>query len=219
MRKIIRVGVKDGQEIFINNAKRGADCGCACLGCGQPLIARQGEERIWHFAHVLKTDCDYGETENHYNSKEILARHISILIEENTWFQYDTCLKEYKIGNMRVDALLINSSTNEKLVVEIVNRHELSDEKIELLNALGYRVLEINLSEYVDDLPEEELTQIVIFETDDKTVFNPDNYYEAIDNYTAGSNESTSGRAMAGLLAVFLVFIFFIGFIGFRKSR
>jgi hypothetical protein len=134
-------------------------------------------------------------------------------VDENNWFQYDKCIKEYKIGTMRVDALLINSKTNEQLVVEVVNHHKLEDDKIERLNALGYKVLEINLAGYADDLPEEQLTQILIFETDDKIVFNPDAYY------AGDSNESTSGRAMAGLLAVFLVFIFFIGFIGFRRSR
>ena len=209
MRKIILVGKKDGKEIHINDAKRGAGCGCVCPSCSAPLIARQGDENIWHFAHSQKTDCDYGETLLHFNSKEILSQHTSIRTEENGWFQYDTCLKEYKIADMRVDALLINSSANKKLVVEIVNRYNLSDEKIERLNNLGYDVLEIDLSGYEDELAEDVHKKILIEDYDEKTPFMAD--------YTVAIAEGNSNNGLGACWSdyifyrLYCIYLFFGG--------
>ena len=43
---------------------RGRDCGCICQSCSAPLIARQGDVRVWHFAHATSDSnvegvCDY----------------------------------------------------------------------------------------------------------------------------------------------------------------
>lgn len=40
-----------GATRFIADVPRGAACGCVCMVCGAPLIARQGEQLDWHFAH------------------------------------------------------------------------------------------------------------------------------------------------------------------------
>jgi len=36
---------------FIGDVARGAACGCFCPACGCPLVAKQGDEVQWHFAH------------------------------------------------------------------------------------------------------------------------------------------------------------------------
>lgn len=36
---------------FIGDVPRGAACGCFCPACGCPLVAKQGDEVQWHFAH------------------------------------------------------------------------------------------------------------------------------------------------------------------------
>lgn len=36
---------------FIADVPRGVACGCACLSCGSPLVAKKGEINEWHFAH------------------------------------------------------------------------------------------------------------------------------------------------------------------------
>jgi len=41
----------DGSLRFIGDVARGAACGCFCPACGCPLIAKQGDEVQWHFAH------------------------------------------------------------------------------------------------------------------------------------------------------------------------
>jgi hypothetical protein len=40
-----------GEMRFIGEVARGAACACRCPECGSPLIAKQGAENEWHFAH------------------------------------------------------------------------------------------------------------------------------------------------------------------------
>ena len=41
---------KDGRMVEVDDVPRGRKCGCICIKCGQPVEARQGEERHY-FAH------------------------------------------------------------------------------------------------------------------------------------------------------------------------
>lgn len=40
-----------GEIRFVGDVQRGAACACFCPDCSSPLIARQGTEKEWHFAH------------------------------------------------------------------------------------------------------------------------------------------------------------------------
>jgi hypothetical protein len=40
-----------GAVRFVGDVPRGAACGCFCPECKSPLIAKQGDEVQWHFAH------------------------------------------------------------------------------------------------------------------------------------------------------------------------
>ena len=42
---------RDGTYRTPHEVDRGLDCGCHCPECGRRLIARQGEEVTYHFAH------------------------------------------------------------------------------------------------------------------------------------------------------------------------
>jgi hypothetical protein len=41
----------EGRTRFIGDVARGAACGCLCMECGSPLVAKHGVEKEWHFAH------------------------------------------------------------------------------------------------------------------------------------------------------------------------
>jgi hypothetical protein len=45
----------DGAIVDVHDAPNGRACGCICPSCKTPLIARQGTEREWHFAHASKS--------------------------------------------------------------------------------------------------------------------------------------------------------------------
>ena len=54
-----------GRYVDATEVPRGKACDCECPSCHLPLLARQGEQRDWHFAHVTtasdadSTVCEY----------------------------------------------------------------------------------------------------------------------------------------------------------------
>lgn len=69
----------DGSLVDVENVPRGAKCGCVCPSCKTPLIARQGDEKEWHFAHAsrriykcTKNECQY----SFYVSVRLMARQL-----------------------------------------------------------------------------------------------------------------------------------------------
>lgn len=60
----IFAGLDSGGQIrFVGDVPRGAECGCRCVACDAPLVARRGDVRTWHFAHEAsqeRPDCYAG---------------------------------------------------------------------------------------------------------------------------------------------------------------
>jgi hypothetical protein len=54
---------REGAMRFVGEVERGAACGCVCPECGSPLVAKQGNEKDWHFAHEggqERPECEAG---------------------------------------------------------------------------------------------------------------------------------------------------------------
>ena len=63
MPKLFAALGRDGSVRLIGEVPRGAACGCVCPECASPLIAKQGQEKDWHFAHVAgqeRPECEAG---------------------------------------------------------------------------------------------------------------------------------------------------------------
>ena len=41
----------NGTTRYIGEVIRGAACGCFCAECKSPVVAKQGKDHVWHFAH------------------------------------------------------------------------------------------------------------------------------------------------------------------------
>ncbi len=67
----------------LSRAQRGEACGCICPVCGADLVARMGEERVWHFAHKSGSMCD--EEKVYINS---LYQLMLEALKERTRFYY-----------------------------------------------------------------------------------------------------------------------------------
>jgi len=68
-----------GELIDVHSATRGADCGCICPSCRTPLIARQGEQNTWHFAHESRGTDDQANAPCEYSfwvSIKLMARQL-----------------------------------------------------------------------------------------------------------------------------------------------
>jgi hypothetical protein len=71
--------VSDGKLVDVADVPRGKKCGCICPSCKTPLIARQGVQKEWHFAHAsravyseTKSECEF----SFYVSVRLMARQL-----------------------------------------------------------------------------------------------------------------------------------------------
>lgn len=51
MSKLFAALDQTGEIQFVGDVARGAACGCFCPVCLSPLVAKQGDQNEWHFAH------------------------------------------------------------------------------------------------------------------------------------------------------------------------
>jgi len=46
-----------GRIAHVGDVDRGAACSCSCPACGESLVAKQGRQKAWHFAHASGGSC------------------------------------------------------------------------------------------------------------------------------------------------------------------
>lgn len=70
---------RDQAIVDVHGVHRGRACGCICPSCRTPLIARQGDEKVWHFAHASRNvyertagECDF----SFFVSVRLMARQL-----------------------------------------------------------------------------------------------------------------------------------------------
>jgi len=150
-----------GKMIFIDDAMNGKKCNCVCAGCGDVLIARQGESNDAHFAHASGDQCGYsGESALHQLAKQIIAENKMMHLPDGTLFTYSEAAIEKKVLDYRPDAILING--NDVLHIEIFVTHKVGFNKTNFLFEKGLKTIEIDLSDLSRCISKMELVQIIV---------------------------------------------------------
>uniref|UniRef100_UPI002B477B28 competence protein CoiA family protein n=1 Tax=Vibrio vulnificus TaxID=672 RepID=UPI002B477B28 len=81
--------IQDQTFVDVADVVRGKNCGCICPSCHTPLIARQGEEKQWHFAHASRKvegtdkECDF----SFFVSVRMMARQARFQIISATFME------------------------------------------------------------------------------------------------------------------------------------
>lgn len=163
-------GLTAGRLAHVDEVARGLACSCICPVCAEPLLAKKGEEREHHFAHMADSQCrPCPETLAHRFAKEAVARRLSAILpaflaqcefthgadvaqawgrEPVSVFEADSAEVEYRgFPGFVPDVLL--SKGREKLAVEVHFRHPVPREKIELISRRYLTAVEVSLT----DLP------------------------------------------------------------------
>ena len=79
----VRIGVRDGRCVSIDDVPSGLACNCVCAACQRPLVARKGSQRTHHFAHRPGDDCERaGETTLHRAAKQLLVERRQLWLPE-----------------------------------------------------------------------------------------------------------------------------------------
>jgi len=160
-----------GAVVDVTQVSNGAACEWTCLGCGAPLVAKQGKVNAWHFGHATGAPhraC--AESALHLAGKELLREMSEILIPEvsdtvtgtdvlnrehsqpllasASSFRFSSCSVEHTTGSRRLDALLV-SQDGLRLGIEILVTHKVDAQKAEDLARLNAPVLELDLRGWV----------------------------------------------------------------------
>lgn len=177
--------IKDGAGISIEDADRGLKCGCVCPACGEPLVAKKGTKVMHHFAHHSGSTCEYGyETSLHLMAKDILSRTQKITIpavyvefpDSDRSPQLYRAAQEVAIDHVVLEARYDNFIPDvalyvgpKVLFVEIYVTHAIDSSKLEKLKSAGVSTIEINLSKKDRMITEQELRDILLKVSDEKT--------------------------------------------------
>lgn len=169
----LRYGKQGDRFLHISEVSSGASCGCVCIECGEPLVAKKGPVLTHHFAHVADTNCNpTPESLTHRYAKGLVARALSGIepafgVQEEvkglaawarspaTVFQADKAeVEPQRFEGFVPDVLLEKGSR--KLAVEIHFRHPVPPQKVALLEQNYTHAVEVDLSDLpVDASPDE----------------------------------------------------------------
>jgi len=160
--------------VSVDDVPSGLACGCTCIVCNRPLVAKKGHIQSHHFAHKageFDPDCERaGETLLHRYAKTVLAREkrlfIPAVVGTDEWgpleiwegglVEFDSVELERRFGNVIPD--VVGHLASRDLFIEFLVTHPCSWEKLQKLKKLDVGVVEIDLSAYrshrLDELDE-----------------------------------------------------------------
>jgi len=70
-----------GRLVDVHSVLQGLACDCVCAGCGDRLLAKQGQVRAWYFSHLSGAECRGGaETALHLAAKQLILEHRSVAL-------------------------------------------------------------------------------------------------------------------------------------------
>lgn len=164
---------KNGTIVSVTEAQRGLACDCFCPSCHLPLIAKQGDVRIWHFAHTPGTECEHGaESALHHAAKTVLERAGGLQIpgmeirkthrhtdgrygegnarQDAQWITLDNLQVEVRLDvpghPEHIQPDVMGHSEGRAFLVEVAVTHFVDFDKHLKLKALNLPALEIDLS-------------------------------------------------------------------------
>lgn len=160
----------DGLLVGPEEVERGLACDCTCPGCEHRVVARQGTEKVWHFAHHRAPICSDGyEKSVHELAKQLLRDRTELLLPvleatvsapdaygrrleerervfESKPVRLDECRAAVKLNNVTVDVL--GRLQGHEVLVEVTVFHRLMPDKEARLVATGIASFEIDLSRF-----------------------------------------------------------------------
>jgi hypothetical protein len=166
-----------GEIVDVEDVRRGKGCDCFCLSCNAPVVARKGDIRMHHFAHVSGMNlCAYGlETSLCYVAKElyneagyVMAPPVTLNLHgKGIWTIKET--QKIEIAEVVIDKatyskphLLVTTKDGHKLCIEISVKNKIDDAKLKLIIEHAVPTMEINLSTIDQEIDRDALADLLI---------------------------------------------------------
>ncbi len=155
---LFNMALKNGNLISIDEVVQGSKCEYFCPVCNSQLIARQGKERVHHFAHYNSSECEsYGESMLHLLAKKILEENKYIIVPSfsETTGNYSEHMKiifkkvkvERKFKDIKPD-IIVGNNNSSFFFIEIAVTHKVDYEKLLRIREYNVSTLEIDLGDY-----------------------------------------------------------------------
>lgn len=155
----------------------GRRCECVCISCGARLKSRQGDIRIWHFAHDEETECQNApEAAIHRMAKQLIVERgglfvpglersreihgkrrvwsetISVTLQAEGFQNLQDCVEEKSVIAAESNGEyrrpdVVATLDGCPLAIEVRNTHAVDFEKQEWLERIGHSVLEISVAD------------------------------------------------------------------------
>jgi hypothetical protein len=192
--KNVTYGLKNGVLIHISDVESGLRCGCVCAGCKGELIAKKGEIKVHHFAHV-NAECAHAyESALHLLAKEKLKQQqVALNLPDYKGIKTTGTQKigkinlndfevreEVWVGDFKPDIVLFKFG-KPVFFIEIAVTHFVDEDKFKKIEKHGVSCLEIDLSKCsIEDLEKDASS---FFNQNSYWIFNPKAESTCLDNY------------------------------------
>ena len=160
--------------VHVDDVPSGASCGCFCPICEQPLIARKGLKRAYHFSHAHNYDCKGSdETLIHKMAKEVLLETGQIMLPSSENKFPSGLVRLYHIEaekwdehfHIKPDVVGIMEN-GEPLLVEFYYSHKVGRKKRKLIVENNLKCLEVDLA--FQDFDNASLREFIINSIEDR---------------------------------------------------
>ena len=176
--------LKENSIVSISDVESGLKCGCICPACGEQLVAKKGKKRTHHFAHYSGKTCSYGyESSLHLAAKDILSKarkmtvpsvyvHFpdsykkDVLISKAREIEIDSVELEKQFGSIIPDVVV--HAGGKTFFIEVYVTHCIDEVKLEKLRESQISTIEIDLSKKTSTISVDELTKILLDDSDEK---------------------------------------------------
>ena len=149
---------RDKNTINITDVKSGLQSDAFCVVCNSQLIAKKGDIKTHHFAHINGTECKYWkETFIHLAVKRYFTEVNEFilpayyvdkeLVQSRFAFKFTECIVENRLGSIVPDICLV-ASNGTKLIVEVAVTHFCDERKIQKIRELDISCIEIDFSAF-----------------------------------------------------------------------
>lgn len=173
------------QLVHVKEVARGRACQCQCVVCSEPLVARQGEVRLHHFAHASNREpCESNhESLLHKYAKQLITAALGLVMPVTPAVAHflgltETTgkailqtllpvLEEVAVGAIRPDILLVTTD-GVQVAIEIAYSSFCDLEKAAEFERLALPALEIDLSTFTPENFDPALVRETILENIDK---------------------------------------------------
>jgi len=159
---------RDNELRNIEYVPSGLSCDCKCPNCGERLVAKKGDIKIHHFAHIQGIECEGARlTALHLLAQKVLAETKAVILptfKHSFWGKVKTLYERQLIGfddvklekrynvdlQTRIPDCVCITSSGKTLWVEIKVTHGISPEKKQFMRNNHYGCIEFDLSELYD---------------------------------------------------------------------